>query len=78
MTTLTVEIDKARDLSALKEFIAQLGLNYEIDEQEELNYTDEVKQTLDNRYQEYKEGKVQMISEEESREEILRLLASKK
>lgn len=78
MTTLTVEIDKAKDLSALKEFIAQLGLNYQIDEQEEFYLTDEIKQTLDDRYQEYKEGKVKMITEEESQEEVLRLLASRK
>lgn len=58
MTTLTVEIDKVQDLSAVKEFISQLGLNYEVYEQEELRYTDEIKQNLDNRYEEYKEGKV--------------------
>ena len=75
MTTLTVEIVKDKDLSALKEFIGQLGLTYLIEDNERLFYTDEFKNELDRRYAEYKEGK-EMISAEESQKRIQNLLST--
>ena len=75
MTTLTVEIVKDKDLSALKEFIGQLGLTYMIEDNERLFYTDEFRNELDRRYAEYKEGK-EMISAEESQKRIQNLLAT--
>jgi len=78
MTTLTVEINKDKDLLALKEFIGQLGLKYEIEENGALLYTDEVKKTLDNRYSDYKAGNVIMISAEESKKRVQALLEKNK
>ena len=43
MTTITVEIDKDKDLAALKNFIGGLGLKYEVEENEGLVYSDEIK-----------------------------------
>lgn len=77
MTTFTVEIDKDKHLSALKEFVDNLGLNYQVDEREGLLYTDEVKNLLDKRYQDYKDGLVELLSAEESQKKIKDLLASK-
>ncbi len=77
MTTLTVEIDKAQDLSALKDFIGQLGLKYQVDQREGLLYTDEVKMELDKRYASYKNGAVEMVKAEESRAKIQTLLTAK-
>ncbi|HWZ03941.1 MAG TPA: hypothetical protein VNX40_10065 [Mucilaginibacter sp.] len=76
MTTLTIEIDKDKDLSALKEFIGHLGLKYQIEENEGLLYTDELKNELDRRYAEYQQGK-EMVSAEESQKRIQNLLVSK-
>ncbi|MDR3695408.1 hypothetical protein [Mucilaginibacter sp.] len=78
MTTLTIEIDRAKDkeLSALKEFIGHLGLKYQIEENEGLLYTDELKNELDRRYAEYQQGK-EMVSAEESRKRIKNLLVSR-
>ena len=78
MTTLTVEINKDQDLSAIKDFIAKLGLNYEVEQNEGLVYTDEVKQTLDKRYADYKAGNVTMVSADESKKQIETLFAGKK
>lgn len=77
MTTLTIEIDKDNDLSALKEFIDQLGLKYEVAENNVLLYTDEMKNMLDKRYADYKEGITEMVSKDESRERVQALLATK-
>ena len=77
MTTFTVEIDKDKHLSALKEFVDNLGLNYQVDEREGLLYTDEVNNLLDKRYQDYKDGLVELLSAEESQKKIKDLLASK-
>jgi hypothetical protein len=76
MTTLTVEIDKDKDLSALKEFIGRLGLKYAVEDNDGLLYTDEVKSELDKRYQDYLEG-MEMVSAEESKKKIQILLATK-
>ena len=76
MTTLTVEINKDNDLFALTELIDQLGLNYHVDSDEQLIYTDDVKKELDKRYAEYQQGVVKMISAEESKAEIEALLAA--
>lgn len=73
MTTKTVEIKKEKDFSALKEFMAQLALNYYVDGGKQLIYTDEVKATLDNRYADYKNG-IKMVSAEEGQQEIQLLL----
>lgn len=77
MTTLTIEIDKKEDLSSLTEYIKRLGLRYEVDEDEELVYTDEVKNMLDERYDDCVND-INMISAEESKKEIRDLLASRK
>ena len=76
MTTITVEIGKDKDLSALKEFIGRLGLNYHVDEREGLLYTEDVKNMLDKRYNDYLEGAVEMVSAEESQKKIQDLLAA--
>jgi hypothetical protein len=78
MTTITVEIDKDKDLSDLKQFIDRMGLKYEVEEDEGLLYTDELEKLLDIRYEEYKNGSVEMISAIESQKKIHALLASKK
>jgi hypothetical protein len=77
MTTITVEIGKDKDLSALKEFIGRLGLNYQVDEREGVLYTEDVKNMLDKRYNDYLEGAVEMTSAEESQRKIKNLLAVK-
>jgi len=77
MTTITVEIDKKEDLSNLTEYINRLGLKYEVDENEGLLYTDDIKNTLDKRYDEYKNG-VDLINQQESKQKIQELLAAKK
>ncbi|MCO5945565.1 hypothetical protein [Mucilaginibacter flavidus] len=77
MTTITVEIDKKEDLSNLTEYINRLGLKYEVDDNEGLLYTDDVKNTLDERYDEYKNG-IDLISQQESKQKIQELLAAKK
>jgi len=77
MTTITVEIDKDQDLSALKEFIGELGLKYQVEESEVLLYTSEIKNELDMRYNDYKEGKVELVSAKESQKKIQALLAPK-
>jgi hypothetical protein len=46
-------------------------------ENSELQYNDEIKAMLNDRYEDYKSGKEKIISEEECREEILNLLAAK-
>jgi hypothetical protein len=76
MTTLTVKIDKDKDLSALKELIGQLGLKYQVDEIKGLLYTTEVKNELDRRYAEYQEGNVEMVSANESKKKIQALLTT--
>jgi hypothetical protein len=76
MTTITVEINEDKDLSALKEVIAQLGLKYHVEENEGLVYTDEIKAMLDKRYADYKNG-IKMVSSEESKQEIEALLSGK-
>ena len=35
MTTLTVEIDKEKDLSALQEVLSKMGLKYHLEEEED-------------------------------------------
>ena len=77
MTTLTVEINREKDLSALKEFIGQLGLKYEVEENKGLLYTDEVKNTLDSRYADYQGGNITLISAEESKNRAHALLIKK-
>jgi len=77
MTTFTVEIDKDKDLSALKEIAGKLGLKYQVDEREGLLYTDDLKNMLDKRYQEYQDGAVELINAKESQKRIQDLLASK-
>jgi hypothetical protein len=74
MTTITVEINKDRDLSAIKDFIGGLGLKYQIEENDGLLYNDEVKNMLDKRYNDYQEG-MEMVSAEESQKKIKDLLA---
>ncbi len=53
MTTITVEIDKDKDLLALKEFTRRLGLKYQVEEREGLLYTDVVKNMYNQRYNDY-------------------------
>jgi hypothetical protein len=77
MTTITVEIDKDKDISAVKEFIGHLGLKYYINDHKNLVYTDEIKAGLDERYASYAEGKVKLVDAEESRRKIRELLTSK-
>ena len=77
MTTFTVEIDKDKHLSALKEFVGNLGLNYQVEERDGLLYTDEVKNMLDKRYEDYREGKVELVSAEDSQKKIKDLLAAR-
>jgi hypothetical protein len=77
MTTFTVEIDKAKDLSALKEFVDRLGLSYQVEERAGVLYTEDLKNMLDRRYQDYQEGKVELVSADESRKKIEELLAAK-
>lgn len=79
MTTITVEIDKDQDLSAIKEFIAKLGLTYNIVvDDESLSYTDDIKNMLDKRYSDYLEGNVTLIDSEESKNRIKNLIAAQK
>jgi hypothetical protein len=77
MTTFTVEIDKAKDLSVLKEFVDRLGLSYQVEERAGVLYTEDLKNMLDRRYQDYQEGKVELVSADESRKKIEELLAAK-
>ncbi len=77
MTTITVEVDEDKDISAVKEFIARLGLRYHISPKENLFYIDELKSVLDQRYNDYLLGKVDLVGAEESREKIEALLAAK-
>ena len=77
MTTITVEIGEDKDLSALKDFIGQLGLKYQVEEREGILFTDEVKSMLDKRYHDYQEGIVEMVSAEESQKKIQELLTAK-
>jgi hypothetical protein len=77
MTTLTIEIDKDKDLSALKDFIGKLGLQYQVEKRAGLLYTDEVKNELDKRYADYRDGTVEIVSAEESQAKIQALLAVK-
>ena len=73
MTTLTIEINKDEDLSALKEFIVNMGLAYHLEENDKA-LTDDIKNMLDERYLDYKEGRVKSISAEESKERIKTLI----
>jgi hypothetical protein len=73
MTTLTVEIDKDEDLSDLKEFINRLGLRYHVDDS---IYTEQVKAMLDERCDDYRYNKVEMVSSEDSQKRIEALLAN--
>jgi len=77
MTTPTVEIDKKEDLSSLIDYISRLGLKYGIEENEGMEYTDEVKKMLDERYDDCING-INMISQEESKQGIRDLLNSKR
>jgi len=76
MTTFTVEIDKDKDLSALKEIAGKLGLKYHVDERDGLLYTDDLKHMLDKRYQEFKDGAVELIDAKKSQKRIWDLLES--
>jgi len=78
MTTITVEIDKDKDISALKEFIGQLGLSYQVDTDEGTLYTTEVKNMLDQRYNDYLAGNAETISAGDSQKRIKELLAKGK
>ena len=77
MTTITVEIDKKEDLSNLTEYIDRMGLKYEVDEHVGLLYTDEIKNTLDERYDDYKNG-IDLVTQADSQQKINELLASKR
>jgi hypothetical protein len=77
MTTITVEIDKDKDVSAVKKFIGQLGLKYQINTDKGFEYTNEIKSVLDTRYASYLKGKVELVSAEESQKRIQELLAVK-
>ncbi len=50
MTTLTVEIGREEDLSAVKDFFAKMGLHYKVEEQYDFIYSDDIKNTLDERH----------------------------
>ncbi|CAN5503102.1 hypothetical protein BH09BAC6_BH09BAC6_22640 [soil metagenome] len=78
MTTLTVEIDKDKDLSALKDFISGLGLKYQVENTDSVVYTNELINMLDSRYNDYQQGKVELVSPTESKNRIQELLAAKK
>lgn len=78
MTTITVEIDKDKDLSALKTYLLKSGFKFEIDEQEDFQYTDDLKMMVNERYEGYKNGKVALISPEESQNQIHKLLSKDK
>lgn len=78
MTTITVEIDKDKDLSALKAYLLKSGFKFEIDEQEDFQYTDDLKMMVNERYEGYKNGKVALISPEESQNQIHKLLSKDK
>ena len=77
MTMFTVEIHEDKHLSALKEFVGKLGLSYQVEERDDLLYTDEVKSMLDKRYQDYRDGAVELVSAQESQKKIKNLLAVK-
>lgn len=74
MTTITIEIDREQDLSALKEVIDQMGLKYEVEEYDHLEYTDEFKAMLDKRYEEYLRDPSKVITAEQFKEENRRWL----
>ena len=81
MTTFTVDTDKAEDLDLVKKFLSEKGINFKFDEDEQGNFkfTDiELKQMLDERYRDYVEGKVEMVTAEESKRQIQELLNSKR
>ena len=77
MTTITVEIEADKDLSALKEFINQLGLKYQVEEENALIFTEELKNLLDNRQQNYLAGNVSILSADESQNRVQNLLRDK-
>ncbi len=77
MTTLTIEVDKDKDLTAIKEFIGRLGLKYQVDAGESLLYTDDLKRELDKRYTEYKEGRIELVDEAESKRRIQNIISGK-
>ena len=73
MTTITIEIDKDKDLNALKSYLSEAGYRFEVAE-EDVQYTPEFKQLLDQRYEDYKSGKMPVVSAEESQKSIKRIL----
>jgi len=75
--TITIEIDKDKDTSALKEYLSQSGYKFEVDEDDDVEYTDEFKAMLDRRWDDYESGRVKMVSAEESQRQIAALLAGR-
>ncbi|KAA8474927.1 hypothetical protein BDE36_0221 [Arcticibacter tournemirensis] len=76
MATLTVNIDNEKHLPVLKEFLVGLGLKFHIEADSESSYSDELKEKLDKRYQDYIDGSVSMISADDSRKRIQQILAA--
>lgn len=77
MTTITVEIDKEKDIDSLKAYLTEAGYSFEVAE-EQVEYTTEFKAMLDQRYEEIISGKVQMIDGAESERQVAELIARKR
>lgn len=78
MTIVTIEIDNGKDISDLKRYLSAEGFKFDIDEQTEVGYSDEFKLMLNERYEEYVTGKAKIVSSQESKERIARILAGEK
>lgn len=74
MRTLTVEIDDDKDIDGLKAYLTKSGYRFEVGENGTSEYSDEFKSMLDKRYDDYLDGKMPVISADESKRRINSLL----
>jgi hypothetical protein len=72
MTKIDSKIVK---FSTLTKHIKQLDLSHESAEYDNLSYSDEIINTLDERYTDYKNG-IELVSQGESHRKIYKLFAS--
>ncbi len=78
MTTFTVDIKKEEDIISLKNYLFEKGLDFQIqDEYEGFIPEDKLKNMLKERKEEYLKSDRTMITPEESRAEIDKILAGK-
>lgn len=77
MATLTVEIDRTNDLSAVKDFIERLGLSYQVKETDIMQYSEGLQSIMDKPYTSFEAGPESKISKEESKRRIQEMLITK-